>query len=71
MRVSAFEGVVHEGRIRFDEEVLLPENARVYVIVGESARPLVVHVGTPRLVHPEEAADFRKQIVEVADDAKL
>jgi len=29
------------------------------------------HVYSPRLAHPEEAADFAKQIIEVSADAEL
>ncbi len=36
MLINAIEGVVENGRIRLREDVSLPENTRVYVIVAES-----------------------------------
>jgi len=67
MLFNAVEGVVENGRIRLREEVVLPENATVYVIVAES--PARIH--TPRLADPKQAADFRKQVLELTSDAAV
>ena len=72
MAISTFEGIVENGQIRLRDGVTLPEHARVYVIIPESAgvssQP---HVHSPRLARPEQAADFAKQIVETDPDAGL
>ncbi len=71
MLVNAIEGVVENGRIRLREDVTLPENAKVYVIIADLHDDLSARVRTPRLAHPRQSGDFRKQIVELPADAKL
>lgn len=71
MQVTAIEGIVENGRIRLREEVSLPENTRVYVIVADMHTGPWAPIRTPRLAHPEQAGDFRKQVVEMPTDAEL
>jgi hypothetical protein len=71
MPLTAIEGVVENGMIRLREDVSLPENTRVYVIIADSRPIASPHVRSPRLAHPDQAGDFRKQIVEVSPDASL
>lgn len=74
MPLTAIEGVVENGTIRLRENVTLPENARVVVIIdafaGAGAVP-ASRVRSPRLARPEQAREFRKQIVEARLDAGL
>jgi hypothetical protein len=59
MNVMTIEGVVDHGQIRLKIDVPLPEGALVYVIIpGMQVEP-AVHVFSPRLAHPEQAADFK------------
>ena len=71
MAILTVEGVVENGRIRLRDNVVLPEHTKVYVVIPdvESAPP--AHVYSPRLVHPEQAPDFAKQVIEVSTDAEL
>ena len=71
MLINAIEGIVENGKIRLEENVRLPENAKVYVIVADSAQTLSHKIASPRLANPEQAADFRKQIVEIPSHAGL
>lgn len=71
MQVTAIEGIVENGQIRLREEVSLPENTRVYVIVADLHLGPSARIRTPRLAHPEQAKDFRKQVVEVDGDAQV
>lgn len=71
MAISTFEGVVKNGQIRLLDNVTLPENTEVYVVIPDFEAVPRAHVHSPRLVHPEQAADFVKQVVPVADDAGL
>jgi len=65
------EGIVENGQICLSDGVTLPEHAKVYVIVpGVEAGPQA-HVYSPRLAHPEQAADFAKQIIEAPADAQM
>ena len=69
MAVSTFEGVVKDGRIRLQDNMQLPEDTEVYVVIPDFAPLPQARVPSPRLVGPEQAADFIKQVVEATDDA--
>ncbi len=74
MKVVACEGVVENGCVRLPEGVLLPEKAKVYVVVPEAPEvgvQRVVNIASPRLVHPEQVKDFVKEVFEEKTDAGL
>ncbi|QLQ05043.1 MAG: hypothetical protein HZY76_02320 [Anaerolineae bacterium] len=71
MHVTTFEGVVENGQIHLSTNVRLPEKTRVYVVVPDLEVKPVMHMFSPRLVHPEDAADFRKEVIEDLPDASL
>jgi hypothetical protein len=63
--------VVENGQVRLPPDVCLPENVKVYVVVPDvETRPLG-HIASPRLVHPQQAEDFRMEVIEEDDDAGL
>lgn len=68
MKVATYEGIVEGGSVRLPEEVKLPENTKVYIVVPDVEPQRVVHLRSPRLVHPEHAIDFKKEIVEEGTD---
>jgi hypothetical protein len=63
MKVTAYEAIVENGRIRLSEPVSLPEQTRVYVIVPSLEVSPAFQVPSPRLAHPEQATDFAKRVV--------
>ena len=63
MQVTAFEGVVENGQIRLTTNINLPERTKVYVIIPSLETQTVFHLHTPRLLHPEQAVDFKKEVV--------
>lgn len=71
MSVITYEGVVTHGQIRLKANLRLPENTKVYVVVPETQVEASAHVFSPRLVHPEQAADFKLELVEDSADAGL
>ena len=71
MPIPTFEGIVENGLIRLRDDVTLPEHTRVYVVIPDFDAAPRAHVHTPRLVHPEQAVDFAKQVIEVDADAEL
>ena len=71
MPVTAIEGVVENGKIRLCETVSLAENTRVYLIAADLAASPTTQIRSPRLAHPNQAGDFRKQIMEIPADAQL
>jgi len=69
MVVRTFEGIVEQGQIRLLATVRLPEKAKVYVVIPDVEVQTVAFIGSPRLVHPEQAADFKKEVIEEPPDA--
>jgi hypothetical protein len=64
MSVLTIEGVVDNVHIRLKDDVRLPDNTRVFVAVPNVEVEQVARIYSPRLAHPEQAADFRLEIVE-------
>ncbi len=71
MSVITYEGVVTHGQIQLKANLRLPDNTKVYVVVPEAQVEALAHVFSPRLAHPEQAADFKLEIVEDFPDASL
>jgi hypothetical protein len=71
MAILTVEGIVENGQIRLRDNVTLPEHTKVYVVIPDVAMAPQAHIHSPHLVHPEHAADFAKQIIEVPADADL
>ena len=71
MGVATFEGIVENGQIRLPAAVRLPERTKVYVVIPDVEVQPVAYIGSPRLVHPEQAADFQKEVIEEPSDADL
>jgi len=71
MKVATYEGIVEGGSVRLPEEVKLPENSKVYIIVPDAESQRVIHLRSPRLVHPEQAKDFKLEVTEERTDAEL
>jgi hypothetical protein len=64
MSPTTIEAVVEDGQIRLPANVRLPEKTKVYVLVPDIEVPTLNCVGSPRLVHPELAVDFIKEVIE-------
>ncbi|MCA1636178.1 MAG: hypothetical protein LC802_21425 [Acidobacteria bacterium] len=71
MSIKAFEGIVKKGQIKLKSPVNLPDETRVFVVVPEAEAELTVHLRSPHLAHPDQAADFKMEIIEVSPDAGL
>jgi len=71
MKVTTFEGVVENGQIRLPAGVRLPDKAKVYVVIPDLEVRPVAYIGSPRLAHPEQITDFRKEVAEEGQDAGL
>jgi hypothetical protein len=71
MSVITFEGVVEQGKIRLKANIQLPDNTKVYVVVPDVQIQQAARVLSPRLAHPEQAADFKMEVIEESADADL
>lgn len=71
MAILTVEGIFENGQIRLREKVVLAEHTKVYVVIPDTDAAPLAHIYSPRLVHPEQATDFAKQVIEVPADAAL
>ncbi len=71
MSIITLEGVIDNGQVRLRDNVRLPDNTRVYVVVPDIQVEEVAHIRSPRLAHPEQAADFKMEVVEESSDADV
>jgi hypothetical protein len=71
MSVVTLEGIVEHGQIRLTSNVRLPENAKVYVIIPDAKVEQTARVYSPRLAHPEQATDFKMEIIKESPNANL
>ena len=62
MGIVTFEGIVEQGQIRLKNNVQLPENTRVFVVVPDVQVEKVAHIFTPRLARREDATDFEMEV---------
>jgi hypothetical protein len=69
MSVATFEGIVEGGQIRLKADVHLPDKTKVFVIVPDVQVERVAHVFSPRLAHPEQASEFKMEVIEETADA--
>ncbi|HEX8098565.1 MAG TPA: hypothetical protein VF507_11030 [Pyrinomonadaceae bacterium] len=64
MSAATFEGVVEQGRIKLSADVRLPDGTKVYIVVPDiEIEEAGVRLHSPRLAHPEQAADFEMEVV--------
>jgi hypothetical protein len=69
MSVLTIEGLIDEnGRIQIIDKVQLPKNIRVFIVIPEvHTTPILKEkaiIYSPRLVHPEDMADFKLEVIE-------
>ena len=71
MRETTVEGTIENGQVKLPANVRLPENAKVLVIIPGVEQQPPLYIGSPRLAHPEQAADFEKEVIEESPDGGL
>ena len=71
MSVTTFEATIENGQIKLLMPFRLPEKTKVYVVVPNVEFQPTFSIGSPRLVYPEQADDFLKEVVEEPEDARL
>jgi hypothetical protein len=70
-KLATYEGIIENGRVTLPPDAEIPDKTRVYVLVPDVETQPTLYVASPRLVHPEQAKDFEKQIIENTTDAKV
>ncbi len=71
MSIITYEGIVEGGQIRLKPDVRLPDKTKVYVVVPDVHTEETARIFSPRLTHPEQAADFRMEVTEEPTDATI
>ena len=71
MSVTTFEGVVENGKIRLRPDVSLPEKAKVYVVIPNAVVPSPAYIASPHLAHPEQAHEFKMEVLEGPSNASV
>jgi hypothetical protein len=75
MSIATYEGVVKKGKIRLQDGIELPENAKVYVIVANIDVKLgdkkPVRMMSPRLTSRKQAARLKLTVTEEKPNARV
>jgi hypothetical protein len=75
MSIATYEGVVKKGKIRLQDGIELPENAKVYVIVADVdvkvANKKPVRVMSPRLKNRKQTALLKLTVTEEKPNARI
>lgn len=71
MSMTTFEATVENGQIKLPHALRLPEKTKVYVVVPSIEGQPQFSAGSPGLAHPEQAADFVKEVIEEMSDTSL
>ena len=61
MKTITYEATVENGQIKLPEPLHLPDHTKLVVVPGTEA--LTSCINSPRLLHPEQAFDFIKEVV--------
>lgn len=69
MSVLTFEGIIEHGQVKFVEEIQLPEQTKVYIVVLNSENKKTAHFRSPRLKTPTQIKDFEMQMGEEKSNA--
>ena len=68
-KLATYEGVVENGHVTLPPNADIPDKTRVYVLVPDVDTQRTPYIASPRLVHPDQAKDFVKEIIEDTTDA--
>ncbi len=68
-KLATYEGVVENGHVTLPLDADIPEKTRVYVLVPDAKTRKTFNIPGARLVHPEQAKEFEKLVVEDNTDA--
>ena len=67
-KLATYEGVVESGHVTLPSNADIPEKTLVYVLVPNGDAQGTPRIASPRLVRPEQARDFKMEVIEGAGD---
>ena len=62
-KLATYEGVVENGRVTLPPNTDIPDKTRVHVLVPDLGTQKTLHIPSPHLVHPEQAKDFKMEVI--------
>lgn len=65
MEIISFEGEINSGQIKLPPNLNIPDKTKVYIIIPNIKIKNKAFIDSPRLTNPKQAADFKKEIIEV------
>ena len=71
MNVTTYEAIVENGQVELPEAIPLPKDALVTVLLPDLEVTRTYHMRSPRLKHPEQAAEFVMVVTEEKPDATV
>ena len=70
-KLATYEGVVENGHVTLPPDADIPDKTRVYILVPDADGRRTHYIGSPRLVHREQAKDFVMEVIEETTDADV
>lgn len=67
--MTTYEAVIENGQVRLPYDIHLPEMAKVYVVVPDVTGAPTARIVSPRLVNPEQAEYFAKEVTETEEES--
>jgi hypothetical protein len=71
MKASTDEVIVENGQFAPPEAVQVPEQEIIHILLPELEENRTYRMMSPRLAHPEQAAEFVMKVTEEPPDATL
>jgi hypothetical protein len=63
MKTTTYEAVVENGQIKLPATLHLPDHTKILIVVPDAEAISAAHIYSPRLAHPDQAADFTKEVL--------
>jgi hypothetical protein len=71
MPIFTLEGIIEHGQLKLTTPIPLPDHTKVSVLISDQQQELRARLVSPRLAHPEQAADFQMEVIEDPGDADV
>lgn len=71
MSIATFEGFVEQGQIKLKNDLRLPDQITVYIIVPDLDPVQLPRIHSPHLLNPQQAQDFVMEVSEVVANANV
>jgi hypothetical protein len=70
-KLATYEGVVENGQVTLPPDADIPDKTRVYVLVPNPEVDRTYKIMSPRFADPEQAKDFKLEVIDESHDGGL